>query len=39
MKIPEKRELQQTASHHLSDIDFKDFMKLFHVLKNHIYFW
>ena len=29
MKIPNKRELQQMASNHLSDIDFKDFMKLY----------
>ena len=29
MKIPSKRELQQTASNHSSDIDFKDFMKLY----------
>ena len=28
MKIPNKRELQQTASNHLPGIDFKDFMKL-----------
>ena len=28
MKIPNKRELQQIASNHSSDIDFKDFMKL-----------
>ena len=28
MKIPNKRELQQIAPNHLSDIDFKDFMKL-----------
>ena len=27
MKICSKRELQQIASHHSSDIDFKDFMK------------
>ena len=27
MKIPNKRELQQIASNHLSDIYFKDFMK------------
>ena len=27
MKIFSKRELQQIASHHSSDIDFKDFMK------------
>ena len=29
MKISKKRKLQQIASNHLSDIDFKDFMKLF----------
>ena len=29
MKIPNRRELQQIASSHLSDIDFKDFMKLY----------
>ena len=29
MKMPNKRELQQIASHHSSDIDFKDFMKLY----------
>ena len=29
MKIPNKRELQQIASIHSSDIDFKDFMKLY----------
>ena len=29
MKIPNKRELQQIASNHLTDIDFKDFMKLY----------
>ena len=28
-KIPNKREFQQIASNHLSDIDFKDFMKLY----------
>ena len=27
MKIPNKRELQQIASNHLSDTDFKNFMK------------
>ena len=27
MKFPNKRKLQQVASNHLSDIDFKDFMK------------
>ena len=29
MKIPNKRELQQIASSNSSDIDFKDFMKLY----------
>ena len=29
MKIPNKRELQQTALNHLSDIDFKDFMNIY----------
>ena len=29
MKIPKKRELQQIASNHSSDIDCKDFMKLY----------
>ena len=29
MKIPNKRELQQVASNHSCDIDFKDFMKLY----------
>ena len=29
MKISKERELQQIASNHLSDIDFKDFMKLY----------
>ena len=28
LKIPNKRELQQTALNHSSDIDFKDFMKI-----------
>ena len=32
MKIPNKRELQQTALNHSSDTDFKDFMKIY---KNH----
>ena len=27
MKIPNKRELQQIATNHSSDIDFKDFNK------------
>ena len=29
MKIPDKRELQQLALNHSSDIDFKDFMKIY----------
>ena len=29
MKIPNNRELQQTALNHSSDIDFKDFMKIY----------
>ena len=29
MKIPNKRELQQFAINHSSDIDFKDFMKIY----------
>ena len=29
MKIPNKRELQQFALNHSSDIDFKDFMKIY----------
>ena len=29
MKIPNKKELQQIASNHSSDIGFKDFMKLY----------
>ena len=29
MKISNKRELQQTASNHSSDIDFEDFIKIY----------
>ena len=29
MKIPNKRELQQIALDHLSDNEFKDFMRLY----------
>ena len=29
MKIPNKRELQQTALNHSSDIDFEKFMKIY----------
>ena len=39
MQIPNKRELQQIASNHSSDIDFKDFMKIFkECTKNHTLF-
>ena len=36
MKIQNKRELQQIALNHSSDIDFKDFMKIY---KKCILFW
>ena len=29
MKIPNKRQLQQMALNHSSDIDFKDFMQIY----------
>ena len=32
MKIRKKRELQQIASSHSSDINFKDFVKLYNIL-------
>ena len=35
-RIPNKRELQQIALNHSSDIDFKDFIK--NALQNHILF-
>ena len=39
MKISKKRELQQIAFNHSSDIDFQDFMNLYrNVLQNHILF-
>ena len=38
MKIPNKRELQQVAINHSSDIDFKDFMRLDkNILQNHFF--
>ena len=37
MKNPNKRELQQIATNHLSDIDFKDFMKLYKEYTNELY--
>ena len=36
MNIPNKRELQEIAFNHSSDIDFRDFRK--NVLQNHILF-
>ena len=40
MKIPNKRELQQIALNHSSDIDFKDFMQIYeNALQNHTLFW
>ena len=40
MKIPNKRELQQIALNHSSDIDFKDFIKIYkYVLQNHFLIW
>ena len=39
MKIPNKRELRQIALNHSSDIDFKDFVKIYkNALQNHILF-
>ena len=39
IKIPEKREVQQIATNHSSDTDFKDFMKPYKdYTKNHIHF-
>ena len=29
MKIPNKKELQKISAHHSSDIDFKDFIKIY----------
>ena len=40
MQIPNKRELQQIALNHSSDIDFKDLIKFItNTLKNHVLFW
>ena len=41
MKIPNKRELQQIALNHSSDIDLKDFMKIFkiHCRTRNIFFF
>ena len=37
MKIPNKTELQQIASNHSADIDFKDFMKLYKDYAKELY--
>ena len=37
MKITYKRELQQIASNHLSDIELKDFMKLYKYYTEELY--
>ena len=39
MRIPNKRELQQTALNHSSDIDFKDFMKIYKKCTKDPYFF
>ena len=39
MKIPNKRELQQIALNHSSDIDFKDFIKIFKKCTAESYFF
>ena len=38
MKIPNKRELQQIALNHSSDIDFKDFMNIYHLFYEYLPF-
>ena len=40
MKIPNKRELKQTAFYHFADIDFQDFMNLYKkcIEKSYSYF-
>ena len=38
MKINNKRELQNTAINHSADIDYKHFIKIYNVQKNHITF-
>ena len=37
MKVPNKRELQQIVSNHLSDINFKDFIKLYKDYTEELY--
>ena len=38
MKIPNKREFQQTAYNHPSDIDFRGFMNLYKICTIKLYF-
>ena len=39
-RIPNKRVFQQIALNHSSDIDFKDFIKIYkNALQNHTLFW
>ena len=37
MKIPNKREFQQIAINHSSDIDFKDFVKIYKKCTDKLY--
>ena len=37
MKIPNKRELQHIALNHSSDIDFKDFIKIYKICTKEPY--
>ena len=37
MKIPNKRELQQIAVNHASDIDFKDFIEIYQKYTAELY--
>ena len=39
MKIPNKRELQQIAINHLSDINYKDFIKIYKKYTAEPYFF
>ena len=39
MKIPNKRELQQIATNHSSDIEFKDFIKICKKCTARLYFF
>ena len=40
LKNPNKRELQQIALNHSSDIEFNDFMKIYkNAMQNHTLFW